>query len=233
VNCDEARLAVGADPAASTPELEAHLAGCPACARFREEMRTLDADIRRAMQKPPALMRPAARRTGPAWRQWAMAAGAALATFLVLALWLLRPTDTLARDVVRHVEGEPDSWSATQQVSAAELSGALHNAGVALDITSDKVVYAQSCWFHGHYVPHLVVQTAQGPATVMILRHDQVRGRRTFNEQGFSGVIVPAEHGSIAVLMRGNASVAALAGEMNQDMRWVPEPSQPAPPSPH
>jgi hypothetical protein len=233
VNCDDARLAVGADPAASTPELEAHLASCPACARFREEMRTLDADIRRAMQKPPALQRAAVRRAAPAWRQWAMAASAALATFLVLALWLLRPTDTLARDVVQHVQGEPDSWFATQQVSAAELNNALRNAGVALNITSDKVVYAQSCWFHGHYVPHLVVQTAQGPATVMILRHDQVRSRRTFNEEGFSGIIVPAEHGSIAVLMRGNASVTALAGEMNQDMSWKREPAQPPPPSPH
>jgi hypothetical protein len=227
VTCDQARLLIGADPAASTPELEAHLAGCAACAQFRSEMRALDADIRRAMQRPPER---AARRAAASWRQWAMAAGAALATFALLAMWLLRPTDTLARDVVHHVQGEPDSWLATQQVSAADLNEALRNAGVQLTVTSDKVVYAQSCWFHGHYVPHLVVQTEHGPATVMILRHDTVRGARIFSEDGMSGIIVPAEHGSIAVLTRGGSGGATLASEMNQDMHWMPEPPQPAPP---
>ena len=232
MTCDEALLLFGADPAASTPELEEHVRGCTACARFRAEMRTLDADIRRAMQKPPQVVRPPARATAPAWRQWAMAAGAALATFLVLSLWLLRPTDTLARDVVQHVHGEPESWAATQQVSAEELNSALQNAGVALNVTSDKVVYAQSCWFRGHYVPHLVVQTAQGPVTVMILRHDRVRARKSFSEDGMSGIIVPAEHGSIAVLARDTAPVAQVAAQMKEDMRWMPEPQQPPPPSP-
>jgi hypothetical protein len=231
MNCDEARLRIGADPAASTAELEEHVRGCSACAQFRTEMRTLDADIHRAMQKPPEMARPGRRAVAPAWRQWAMAAGAALATFLVLTLWLLRPTDTLAQDVVQHVQGEPESWQATQQVSVEELSSALQNAGVALNVTSDKVVYAQSCWFRGHYVPHLVVQTAQGPVTVMILRHVPVRGRQTFSEEGMSGMIVPAEHGSIAVLARGNGAVDAVATQMNQDMRWMPEPAQqPSPP---
>jgi len=233
MTCDEARLLIGADPATSTPELEEHVRGCPACARFRTEMRSLDADIHRAMQEPPQVVRPAARAMAPAWRQWAMAAGAALATFLVLSLWVLRPSDTLAQDVVRHVQGEPESWMATRQVSAGELQSALQNAGVALNVTSDQVVYAQSCWFRGHYVPHLVVQTAQGPVTVMILRHDRVRSRRNFSEDGMSGIIVPAEHGSIAVLARDNGAVAQVAAQMNQDMRWMPEPAQPPPPSPH
>jgi hypothetical protein len=52
---DSARLLIGADPAASTPELEVHLADCPACARFRQEMRIFDADLRRAVRKPPVL----------------------------------------------------------------------------------------------------------------------------------------------------------------------------------
>ena len=230
MNCDVARLQIGADPAASTPELEEHVRGCSACAQFRSEMRTLDADIHRAMQKPPDVARAAVRGAAPAWRQWALAAGAALATFLVIALWLLRPTDTLAKDVVQHVRGEPGSWQATQGVSAVELQGALENAGVALNVTSDKVVYAQSCWFRGHYVPHLVLQTAQGPVTVMILRHDRVRGPQSFNEAGFSGVILPAQHGSIAVLARGSGAVTDVAAQMNQDMHWMPEPAQPPPP---
>ncbi len=221
MTCDEARLLIGADPGAATTLLEEHLATCAACARFRDEMRSLDADIRRALERPPDIARPRSGRQPRAWRQWALAASAVLATFAVLGVWLLRPSDTLAREVVRHVQGEPDSWLATQHLSAQGITQALHGAGVALDITSDKIMYAQSCWFRGHYVPHLVIQTARGPATVLILRHEQVRARRAFHEAGMTGVIVPAEQGSIAVLTRGAGDLDDVAGQMQHDVHWL------------
>ena len=142
------------------------------------------------------------------------------------ALWLLRPSDTLARDVVAHVQGEPQSWLATQHVDAQAIATALHGAGVALDLTSDQIIYAQSCWFRGHYVPHLVVETAHGPATVLILRHEHVDGRRSFDERGHGRGIVPAGSGSIAVLERGggnSGNLEQLAQQMQRDVRWLPD----------
>jgi hypothetical protein len=215
------RLEVGADPAASNAELEEHLRGCAACRQFREEMRTLDANIRRALEQPPQSA--AAPRRAPSWRPLALAASVLLAMAAVLSVWLLRPSDTLAHEVVAHVREEPESWLARQQVDARSIDAALRGAGVELDITSDRISYAQSCWFRDHYVPHLVVQTATGPVTVMILRNQHVRGRRTFQESGMSGIIVPAQHGSIAVLTRGGGNVEALAMQMQQDVRWLPD----------
>ena len=223
MTCDDARLLIGADPGATTPELEEHLATCAACARFREEMRALDAEIRRALERPPDTVRPRSGRPSRTWRQWALAASVVLASFAVLAVWLLRPSDTLAREVVAHVQAEPESWLATQHVSAQDIGQALRGAGVALDVTSDRVMYAQSCWFRGHYVPHLVIQTARGPATVLILRHEQVRGRRSFHEAGMTGLIIPAEHGSIAVLTRGAGDPADIAGHMQHEVHWLPD----------
>ncbi|HXN79692.1 MAG TPA: DUF3379 family protein [Steroidobacteraceae bacterium] len=223
MTCDEARLLIGADPGATTPALEEHLAACAACARFRDEMRSLDADIRRALERPPDIARPRSGRQPLPWRQWALAASVVLATFAMLGVWLLRPSDTLAHEVVAHVQAEPQSWLATQHVSAQGITQALHGAGVALDITSDKIMYAQSCWFRGHYVPHLVIQTARGPATVLILRHEQVRARRTFQEAGMTGVIVPAEQGGIAVLTRGVGDLDDIAGQMQHDVHWLPD----------
>jgi hypothetical protein len=220
VTCEEARLLIGADPGGTTTALEEHLRGCAACAGLRQEMRALDDDIRRALERPPDLVR--SRTAPPAWRQWALAASVALAAFLALAVWLLRPSDTLAREVVAHVESEPESWLATQQVTADGIDHALRGAGVTLDITSDRITYAQSCWFRGHYVPHLVVQTARGQATVLILRHEQVPARRAFNEAGMTGLIVPAERGSIAVLARGSGNVDEIARAMQHEVRWLP-----------
>lgn len=230
MNCEHARLLIGADPAAMPEELGEHLALCPACSAFRAEMLGLEGNIQRALQQPPLpaavpasvhQLRP--RTVKPAWRQWALAASVLLATALVVGSWVLRPGDTLARDVVNHVKGEPDSWLSERHVDAAGLAAALAGGGVALDLASDKIVYAQSCFFHGHYVPHLVLQTSQGPATVLLLRHEKVTSVHTFNEGGMSGVIVPAQGGGgIAVLERSRGDVATLAQQMQQDVHWLP-----------
>jgi hypothetical protein len=222
--CEDARLRIGADPEAPPPELDEHLRGCAGCGAFHEEMLRLNADIRRALAQPPEIRLARERRAAPpVWRQWALAAGVVLATLAAGGVWLLRPTDTLARDVVAHVQAEPASWLSTHNVSGGSIEHALAGSGVGLDLASDRIVYAQSCWFRGHYVPHLVVQTTQGPATVLILRHEQVRAREAFHEAGMSGVIVPAGQGSIAVLARGSGSVDELAGQMRQDVHWLPE----------
>jgi len=221
VSCEQTRLEIGADPAGSAAELEEHLRGCASCREFREEMRTLDANIRRALERPPDWVG-APRLTAP-WRPWALAASVLLAMLAVLSVWLLRPSDTLAHEVVAHVREEPESWLARQQVDTHSIDEALRSAGVKLELTSDRISYAQSCWFHDHYVPHLVVQTAQGPVTVMILRNQRVSGRRSFQESGMTGVIVPASQGSIAVLARGGANLETLATQMQQDVRWLPD----------
>jgi hypothetical protein len=219
MSCEQMRLEIGADPAGGTPGLEEHVRDCASCRQFREEMRTLDANIRRALERPPGWGAP--RLTAP-WRPWALAASVLLAMLAVTAVWLLRPSDTLAHEVVAHVREEPESWLARQQVDAHSIDEALRGAGVKLDITADRISYAQSCWFRGHYVPHLVVQTTQGPVTVMILRNQRVAGRRSFQESGMTGIIVPAPQGSVAVLARGNANLETLASQMQQEVRWLP-----------
>jgi len=225
VNCGEARLLLGAEPHASTAQLEEHLKGCPSCQRLREEMRALDADIRRALEQPPLIPAVRAARPSTAWRPWALAASVLLALTAVLAVWVVRPSATLAHEVVAHVQAEPDSWLAKEHVGAGDISGALKGAGVALNVSSDRIMYAQSCWFRGHYVPHLVVQTDKGPATVLLLRHEHVPMRRSFHEDGMSGVLVPLGSGSIAVLTRGSGDAGAIAHQMQQQVHWLPQAS--------
>ena len=131
---------------------------------------------------------------------------------MVGLLWLLRPADTLAHDLVAHVQGEPDSWVSTRVVDAHVLEELLHKAGVSgSSLTSQEVTYAHYCFFRGHFVPHLVLHTTQGPVTVIVLPDEHVSRRETFSESGYAGVIVPAPHGSLAVLSRGTASVDSLA----------------------
>ena len=160
------------------------------------------------------------RRSTNIWSGWALAASVAVVS--VLAVLALRPSDTLARDLVAHVEHESDSWSSQQPVPAAEASAIMAKAGVALDMSSDKVMYAQTCPFRGHTVPHLVVSTARGPITVIVLPDETVKHRTTFHEGGMSGVITPAPHGSVAVLAQGDENIDAVAQQIQQSVRWLP-----------
>ena len=283
--CGEARELIGADPDAATPELLSHLATCPECQAYREQMRALNANIRRALEldwqkiqptaslaalpwqkveptaapsapaarsvaaspaaepaarpvpPPPAQgsarsssvqgspsgtarashatpppersnvtpfrrKAPAAVAKHPQPRLFAFAASVAAALVVALTLWLSRPAESLADEIVTHVKGEPDSWHQTQPVSADQLEAVLHKSGVKLGQGMQPVVYASSCWFRGHFVPHFVVMTKDGPVTVMVLMNEKVQAAQRFNEDGYSGLLVPVRTGSVAVLSR-------------------------------
>jgi Protein of unknown function (DUF3379) len=135
-------------------------------------------------------------------RLFAFAASLAAALLVGFTLWLSRPPETLAAEIVAHVEGEPNSWSKTEPVSAQRLAAVLRKSGVKLGAGMQPVVYANSCWFRGHFVPHFVVTTQDGPVTVMILAHEQVQATQQFNEGGYSGLLVPAPTGGVAVVSR-------------------------------
>lgn len=233
MNHGEARLLIGAEPHSVPPELAEHLATCPECTQFKREMTALDTNIQRALEQgplpafaPPASVTPISnaratrrRKTASWWSGWALAASVAFASLLVI--WALRPTDTLARDIVAHVEFESASWSSKAPASTADTNDALARGGVALDMASDRVMYAHSCWFHGRLVPHLVVHMPQGPVTVIILPDEKVTHRTSFHEHGMSGVIAPAPHGSIAVLAQGDENIDAVAQQVQQSVRWL------------
>jgi hypothetical protein len=135
-------------------------------------------------------------------RLFALAASIAAALVGAFTLWLSRPPESLAAEIVTHVEGEPGSWYKTQPVSADRLAAVLRKSGVKLGTGMDPVVYANSCWFRGHFVPHFVVTTKQGPVTVMILLNEKAAAAQQFKEDGYTGLLVPARTGSVAVISR-------------------------------
>ena len=225
MNCLEFRRIVGAEPHAATPDVVAHAAECPECARYQREMQRMDTLIHRALNVPPrigagvlhagagasaAVVRRPSRRV-----QWSLAASVMFAVLLG-SIWLGYPRQTLAEQIVGHVEHEAASMVRTDTaVDRAQLDEVLARSGVRLkDI--GRVSYAMSCQLRGHRVPHLVVQTVAGPVTVLLLPEEgSVAAPQRFEEDGYSGVIVPAPRGAIAVLGNGapvaDVSAAVLA----------------------
>jgi Protein of unknown function (DUF3379) len=161
-------------------------------------------------------------------RRWlAMAASVLLAVVVAGALWLSVPGPSLAADVVTHMGGEPNAWRRTDvPVTSRELQDVLRDSHLSLATEAGMVSYASSCEFRGHRVPHLVIQTASGPVTVMVLVHEQAAKPLRFEDAGYRGVIVPVPgHGSLAVLTRDSATdskaIEQIAARVLDSIVWT------------
>jgi hypothetical protein len=217
MNCLEFRRQIGAEPSASGAEIEAHRGECPACARYQDELRAMDALIGRALAIDAARIR-SIRARRPRWL--ALAASIVIGLSVGLALWISLPRPSLAREVFDHVAHEPDAMSGTALVAPAVLAGVLDPYGTRLRPGFGNVTYARRCIFAWRVVPHLVVQTPQGPVTVLLLRHRNVSEAVRLVEQGYVGVVLPAPRGSIAIVGRDQMDLDGIARQIFEAVDW-------------
>lgn len=226
MNCLDFRRRVGAEPFAADAELEAHRRECPACARYQDELRAMDTLIARSLavdaariRKPHPAVSPAS--AAPRRPRWlALAASIVIGLSVGLALWISSPRPSLAREVIGHVAHEPAAMTATMPIAPATLAEVLDPEGTQLRPGIGDVTYATRCVFEGHVVPHLVVRTPQGPVTVLLLRHRNVSKPVRLAEQGYAGVVLPAPHGSIAIVSRDQKDLEAVARRVFEAVDW-------------
>jgi Protein of unknown function (DUF3379) len=228
------RAAILADPHSADAQLRAHREACAECSAYTERLLKFESRLERAVrvQMPAgAAVLPFARKSPPApgaARRWlAMAASVLLGTALAAGIWFSLPQRSLAAAVVAHMAGEPDAWQRSDvAVDDPTLQNVLKDSKLRLRPAAGLVSYASSCSFRGHVVPHLVVQTASGPVTVMVLVHEPLRKSMQFDEQGYRGTIVPIPgHGSIAVLMQDSGiergEIDRVAARVEDAIVWT------------
>jgi len=165
----------------------------------------------------------ARRRTAVARPRWASLAGSILAGVVVGTwLWSGGPGNSLGDDVLSHMDGEPEALAAAMgAVDPAAVARVLEQGGIRLGPEAGMVSHASSCRFRGHTVPHLVVQAEGGPVTVLVLRDEPVAGPSSIAGRGFSGRIVPAGPGSIAVVGAAGADLERIAAQVRAAVEWL------------
>ena len=236
MNCGDARFALAADPRNSDPALLEHLEHCAACAAYAGDMHELDRRLRQSLALPvPDEELPAEPVTtaivvppsggglaGPGTsRGYALAAGIAGEAILVGLLWTGFPRDSLASAVVAHMSHEPDAWTTTASLQPQDVADVLVRSGLRLEPGLPDVTYAQSCWFRGRHVPHLVVRTPDGPVTVLVLPEEHVERAIRIDEDGYRGTLVPARRGSLAVLARDDTGIEGVAERVQAAISYI------------
>lgn len=226
MNCLEFRRRVGAEPFAYGGEIAAHRRDCTACARHQDEMQSMDDLIARALAVESARIsktKTTERFPEPAptrRRLFAIAASLVVGLSVGLVLLISAPRTSVAREVIDHVLHEPGAMAATVPIAPGALAGVLDPEGTRLNPGAGDVTYAARCHFDGHVVPHLVVQTPEGPVTVLLLLHRSIGKPVRIDDQGYRGVVLPAPRGSIAIVGQGIANPDDVAKKVFDAVDW-------------
>jgi hypothetical protein len=221
MNCEDVRRALGAEPATTQLEALEHAASCSECARYRSEMRSMDGLIRKALDVDVSAQPTRQVAPQPAFN-WRIAASVLVGMVVFSLAWLAYPRQSLADDIVAHVILESRALVPTEaSADSQRLDKVLRYAGVELDPTNLNVSHALVCIVRGHATPHLVVRSSSGPVTVLVLSHESpITKPQRFEEQGFTGTLVPAPRGVIAVLGR-DVAVDEVSQEVARALRYT------------
>ncbi len=223
MNCMDFRRQVGAQPALDGDDIAAHRRDCPACARYQDELRSMDGVIARALAldvarigRKPAAVAPAA----PQRRLFAIAASIAVGLAVGLVLLVGAPRASIAREVVDHIAHEPGTMAGTAPLAPVALTGVLGPEGARLRPGIGDVTFAARCLHDGHVVPHLVVRMPEGVVTVLVLGHRDIGKPLRIEDQGLIGMVLPAPRGSIAIVGQDLADPEGVARKVFEAVDW-------------
>lgn len=238
MNCNDYKEAIAADPSECFDGGIAHASACTSCSSYREEIRALDNKIALALtigtpdMKIPQLIpvEPDSnivnlpfggkgRLTTPAW----LGIAASLAIAVVFSARLLGGGDdfaSLAEEVIAHLDHEPQAVREfTTPVSRRTL-----NKVVSPDIADvggfGLITYARTCVINGRSVPHLVIQGARGPITLLLMPDEAIDVATPLQGEGIKGVILPIGHGSIAIIGDRDEVLEQYEQQIIDSVKW-------------
>jgi anti-sigma factor RsiW len=234
MNCEDYRQTIAEDP--SYEGGEAHLSACAGCRAYRDEMRSLDRRIRRAMEiSVPGLRMPELPEidttnvvSPPAWRRSKAPAWLAVAATVVLAafvgLWMVG-TDvsypSLADEIVAHLDHEPYALRVTdERVSDRRLAKVVPANVASMNHDAGPITYAQTCVINGKKIPHLVVQGEHGPVTILLLPDEAIDDAVRLEGESINGVLLPVGGGSVAIIGERDEQLETIQKNIVNSVTW-------------
>ena len=216
MSCLEFRREKLADPRRLSPATQAHAGGCPACAAFAREVDETERALDRALMAPvPEGLAERiifqSRRPRRAWRAWALAASIVGAVALGFSFWdTKKNSDQYARLAIEHVVMEPESFSTLRNADPEAFRAAMENFGGKLNELPGKVRYVRLCPVDKVIGWHIVFETTEGLATLILVPGKRVTAVQTASAGGWSALVRPAPRGYYAVVTAAPATAASI-----------------------
>ena len=215
MNCLDLRRAAMIDPLRLDTEALAHAEHCDVCRDFLAEALELEAqlDVSLRVSVPHGLKERAMRAAleGPQLsRRYAIAAGLALAVGAGTALLWTRNDPLALAGIDFVVFEEAQAILDAKPADLAELGRAAVQVGIKLPGQLGELRYVGTCPFGGGTAHHVVLKTAHGKATLLLLPGRTLEARAVAAARGLEAVIAPAAGGSFAIIADSSRSLARI-----------------------
>lgn len=227
MNCLDFHREKLADPRHLSEGARTHGQGCPNCAAFARGVDEGDAMIASALSVPVPeglAERVLLRQQGagrPAWRAWALAASV-VAGILSAVVYLNNvPGDQYARLAIEHVLHEPESFTAVYHAEPESVDAALRSVGASIKAPFGQVRYVRLCPLEGGGTGwHIVFDTPQGLATLIIVPNASARSTTETTVNGWHALVQPFPRGYYVVVTSSSAATSQAGALLRQRVNW-------------
>ncbi len=230
ISCLDFRRRLLADPSARDPKLLHHQHECQACGEFAARLRTDEALIANAvrLEVPEGLaervmLRQALDATrGQRSRRFrfvALAASAVLALSAALVVGPLGRPVTTEQLVMLHIRNELDHLAERRALQLKQVNAVLRPFDTEVGASLGTVHYAGACTIRREAGAHLVIEGQRGPVTILLMPEEGVEGRFRIRDRRFSGVVIPAGGGSIAIVGEDGEPLDAIESRVERGLR--------------
>ncbi|TAK49452.1 MAG: DUF3379 family protein [Betaproteobacteria bacterium] len=216
MNCLEFRRAAMLAPRRLDTEALGHAERCPACGVFLGEALGLEAQIENSLDipVPHGLQERMVRNALDApriSRRQALVAGLALAATAGGAGLLWQRDDPLALAGIDFVVfEEAQAILDAKPADPASLRRAALQTGIVLPAQLGELRYIGTCPFAGATAHHVVLKTAFGKATLLLLPGRPLGTRLIASARGLHAAIAPASGGSVAIIADSSRGIARI-----------------------
>lgn len=227
MNCLDFHRATLADPRRLAPEAQAHAAQCAACSAFAKSVDEAERDLERSLSVPVpegiadrALLRVGGGR--PAWKTWALAASLLLAVALGAGVFFYEPAaaQRYARQAIEHVAMEPESLTTVKAADANALAELIRASGGTLKAPLGAVRFVQLCPVDRGTGLHIVFETPEGLATLLIVPGQPLQKLQHASSTGWAALARPAGRGHYAIVTPSAHKTAAIDRLVRERIDW-------------
>ncbi len=228
MNCLEFHREKLADPRRLSPEARAHAEACTGCTSFARDVDNAERALERALLVPVPdgladriLLRARDAKRRPR-QAWALAAGIVLMSALAFAYFrqATTPADEYARDAIEHVAMEPESLTTLRNADPAAFATAIQASGGSLREPLANVRYVRLCPVEGGYGWHIVFETSEGLATLILVPGKPLAAEQTASANGWSALVRPARNGYYAIVAPSASAMAHADRLLREQVNW-------------
>jgi hypothetical protein len=225
VNCLEYRRWKLSDPRRLPAEAQAHERECAQCGAFAREVDDTDASLVEALAvrvpeglEERVLLR--GRPGRPRWAAWALAAGIVVALAVTMHPFRPDPAERYAKLAIEHVAMEPESLTTERDNDPGMLEAAVRSFGGTVKAPIGRVRYIRLCPMDEGTGWHIVFETPEGLATLILVPDKHVASAASADSGGLDALVKPAPRGYYAVVTPSRDGTVAADRLVRERIDW-------------